>query len=271
MSFEDFFWGPDQGYFYRTFDKLKVDLKTIQNTRVLGILVIIFWLIIGLYYSGDGSLHYCYLTTWGGYFTLISLILNYIAAWDQRSNPGPVSGPMFYVWRTSVWFFELTLVFNVIITIIYWAFLTDDYSGDDPLRYWYGVFIHTMPLLFTMTDYLMQKWKFRSAHFLPMTITGVLYMFVNYEATIESGKPLYPIIVWDPIWESLLACLLVLGFMALVFAILKHLTNSITGTSIYKYQNNDSIVYISTKPVIYKSITPNLQDKMVLVPVDLMV
>ena len=110
MSFEDFFWGPGQGYFYRTFDKLKVDFRTVQNIRVLGILVITFWLIIGLYYSGDGSLHYCYLTTWGGYFTLISLILNYIAAWDQRSNPGPVSGPMFYVWRTSVWFFELTLV-----------------------------------------------------------------------------------------------------------------------------------------------------------------
>lgn len=207
MSFEEYFWGADQGYQYRRFDKLRVSYYTIQTFRLVGAAVILFWCFIGINFSGDGNAYLCFMTTWGGYFALFQLLLNFFAAHDQKHNPGEVSGWKFTIWRTSVWFTPLSLCFQVVITILYWAFLNAEDSKEIDWRHYYLIFIHSMPFTFTIIEFFMQKMWFRKQHYLATLIATLIYAPVNYIGCQLKGSPLYPILTWDPIWLSIIICI----------------------------------------------------------------
>ena len=152
------------------------------------------------------------------------MVLNYIAAYHQNIYPQHVSGIVFWVWRTAVWFFEMTLCFGVVITLIYWVFLSVEEEFALDWHHLYGIFIHILPLSCTLIDFYMQFWLFRSAHFFAIAIFATAYGFVNFIVTEETGEPLYPILVWDPIWESLLLCLAGLIVFAIIFAVAVYIT-----------------------------------------------
>mmetsp|Transcript_31026 Transcript_31026/g.27440 ORF Transcript_31026/g.27440 Transcript_31026/m.27440 type:complete len:266 (+) Transcript_31026:13-810(+) len=215
MNFEQFFWGEDQGHQYRRFDQLRVSYNTIQTFRIIAGAFLLFICTFGIFFSGDGEWYYFFLTIWGAHFALIQMPLDYHAAQDQRYNPGKVTGIKFKIWRMGVWFTPLSICFQIVITVIYWAFLDEDPS-DDIKRRLFLILIHTTPFIFVLIEFLMQKWLFRKEHFLATFIVAILYTPVNYFGSTWRGEPLYPIIIWDPVWLSLL----IFAGMALVLYLL---------------------------------------------------
>ena len=234
MSFEEYFWGPNQGKEYRRFNQLRVSYNTIHTFRIYTGIILLFMVLAGLKLSGDGGWYYYYMTIWGAHFAFFQMPLNYIAARDQRNRPGDVNGLMFTVWRTSVWFTPLTLTFQIIITFGYWVFLADKFEGDIA-QVLFDALVHILPLAFVTADFFMQRWWFRKQQVVATLAVGFLYVIVNYIGTIRKGEPIYYIIPWDPVWISILLCLF-LGFIFyLLFIGLVNLTKKINRAELNLY------------------------------------
>ena len=222
-SFEQFFWGSDEGYIYRRFNQLKVKYETIQSFREHAFAFLFLWMSYGFftYFPSEGIRHFWFMTTWGLYFTAFGILLNYFAAKDQQENPGKVTGYKFTLWRTAVLIYELWLPLNILITTIYWTLLFKPAEG---IRFWYLLWIHLFPLVFTLCEFRMQKWLFRAEHFIFVLGILIAYMIVNYTETKVSGKPLYPILPWDPFWKSFIVCALWGVFIAITYFSAWHIT-----------------------------------------------
>ena len=155
---------------------------------------------------------FIYMTTWGSYFCFFSLLLNFIATEDQKKHPGTVFGWEFWRWRNAVWLFEMTVSFDVMITIMYWGF-EYKYSPDRDLNFFYNTFIHIFPLVFNLFDLFAANWWFRLQHLITPFIVGITYGIFNFIYVDITGKPVYDILTWDPVWKSLL---LIVGIAVLV-------------------------------------------------------
>lgn len=163
---------------------------------------------------------FIYMTTWGAYFCFFSLLLNFIATEDQKKNPGAVTGWKFWIWRNAIWLFEMTLGFDVMITIMYWGFErkyspTRDFDFD----YYYNFFIHIFPLVFNLIDFLSSNWWFRLQHLITPFIVGITYGIFNYIYVDITGKPVYDILPWDPVWKSLLLIVFIAVLVSSTFYI----------------------------------------------------
>lgn len=210
MSWETFFWGDDQGYQLRRFTNTRVSYHNIQLYRYIAIGILTFSLILGFFYDKPFA-QFIYMTTWGSYFSFVSLIFNVVATDDQYKHPGRVDGIIFWRWRTAVWFHEMALSFDVMITIMYWGFVRSSQLDND-VYYYYDIFIHILPLVFNLIDFILVRWKFRLQHFVTLVIVGVLYGIFNFTYVKITGEVIYSILSWDPVWQSML---LIVGLAAL--------------------------------------------------------
>lgn len=222
MSWETFFWGKDQGYQYRRFSNIRVDYQNIVVYRWIAISIMTFWLIVGFFYDRPFG-QFIYMTTWGSYFSYIALILNKIATDDQINNPGETSGVMFRRWRIAVWWFEMALSFDVMITIMYWGFVRDHSTGHD-LNFYYDIFIHILPLVFNLIEFFLVRWKFRLQHFVPIVVVGIIYGTFNYLYVTITGRLIYDILNWDPVYISFLLIVGLFFLWLIVFYIFLRIT-----------------------------------------------
>lgn len=145
------------------------------------------------------------MTTWGSYIAPISMLLNYIAAQDQRSHPGEVSGTQFFIWRVTIWFTPLSLSFHILITLAYWLVIRDSME-EASMPDIYSIVIHIQPLVLTFIEFIMQLWLFRRQQFSITLGLGIIYAFVNYIGSKILGHPIYAVIRWDHFWTSVAIC-----------------------------------------------------------------
>ena len=172
-SFEAFFWGKNQGYSYRRFTSVKINLEILQTIRAVFMLILGTFLVLRFTY-GPPLEQFIYMTTWGSYFCFFSLLLNFIATEDQKKHSGTVFGWEFWRWRNAVWLFEMTVSFDVMITIMYWGF-EYKYTPDRDFNFYYNIFIHIFPLVFNLFDLFAANWWFRLQHLITPFIVGITY------------------------------------------------------------------------------------------------
>ena len=137
------------------------------------------------------------LTHWGAHLTYFSFVLSYYATEDQLKYPGRVSGLRFIIWRTAVWMFEVSLVFEIGITLVFWTML---YDPSYPMSWFVfeSICIHSLPIIMLTLDFLMQRWVFRYNHLSIMFMIGIPYLFLNYYWSVTHWT-IYPMLTWDDI------------------------------------------------------------------------
>jgi hypothetical protein len=196
MTLETFLWGDNQGYEYRTFDRTHLDFNFVQVVRDTMTLASLFLVILSWIRVGTDVV--IYLTFWGVHLTWFSLHLNRQAALDQKANPGKTSGFMFTRWRTAVILFQVTMALELVIPPLYFATLWETPVGrpwnlDDYL----GVINHSVPTIFLLIDFFLQKWIWRQTHVWVAVLAMLAYGLVNFGHTVILGYPPYEFLTWD--------------------------------------------------------------------------
>ena len=205
MSWETFLWGENNGYEYRTFNKLRLGYNTVQAFRDA------FWYInlILLLHSWYHHLQYTmlFMTQWGIHLTCIAQTLIHKSAEIQKKEPSEVSGSDFWIWRSAIIVYEVALIMECIIVLIYWPLLYKSRSWDIELVF--TVLNHSVPLAMLILDFIFQKWRFRFTHLSIVLLVGIAYLYVNYAWTVNNW-PVYSILTWDSSQSYILAFFIVL-------------------------------------------------------------
>ena len=205
MGYEEYIWGDNEGYKFRTFNRLNFSFEFVQTWRDFSSLVAFVMLIIT--YSVNGTFNLVFLTNWGLHFAFFSLVLNYQASNDQKQYPDKVTGLMFYKWRLAVLLFEVSVWIQVVITILFWSLLWKS-PKEYTFKEYFGILKHSLPWAFMLIEFLMQKWVFKIERIWIVIVTATLYMLVNFTYVKMTGFPIYPILPWNNIASVILKLLL---------------------------------------------------------------
>ena len=136
-----------------------------------------------------------FFTNWTLCATLIMLCLSLILhATEEKSHYILLLGLHHFL-------FEITSIMNLITTSVYWSLLheetmlTPEYR-DFPDRQVHTYFVHLVPLLFFVLNFLISDVVMKARHILLFMPLLVVYVYMNYLDTIKSGEVLYSIFDW---------------------------------------------------------------------------
>jgi hypothetical protein len=96
------------------------------------------------------------------------------------------------IWKYRVFFYETSIIMNWIITIYYWALLTDWCNIFDKVNCFRGFIDHLIPFILTMIDFSTNAVPIKGSHFILTLVLATIYLIFNYISTIVGGKPIYP-------------------------------------------------------------------------------
>ena len=184
-----------------------------QFLRYLYIPILLSFACLGWLSAGP----YCLLffSEIGIHVSLISVILNTIATSHQVSNPEKVSGYKFFVWRTAVIVYEVNMVFNFMITLIFWTVLwwhPTEWSWID----YYMAIIHIVPFSVPCQEFVIQRWSFRYNHFVVILMLATFYLALSYYWA-KTHWPIYAFLSWEDIGTWIFAFIvLFFGYLSFV-------------------------------------------------------
>ena len=209
MSFEEYFWGNNEGYEYRRFTYTK-NIKDMQDFRMFSAAVITILNMYGTYMH-EGIPTFKFLTSWGAYFVMFSFIFIYIATIDQIEHPRKIEGWRFTLWRVTIILMEISVTVQTLIVLIFWSLL---YHPHQPitLNYIYTHLIHSLPYIFILIEFYKCQWVFRWSHIIFVWAFMIFYLFLNLAVTVYTGKPVYPIMTWN----DMLTVVIIISFSVLI-------------------------------------------------------
>lgn len=145
-----------------------------------------------------GVVTYCFFTNWGLIISMISML--------QMSLCTAQSS--FYIRAYAHLTFTLSVIFQTVITIVYWAVLHTfvlhlrDIGEKDDYYVNLMIVLHLFPIFSTIYVYVMTpKLIFNPGHSSLMLPITCIYLVFNYVGGIIRGKYLYPFLTWED-WKS---------------------------------------------------------------------
>jgi len=123
------------------------------------------------------------------------------------------------VWKWGIFFYEISLTFEIIITLFFWAVLFPLMKSKSAWTF----IDHISPILILTIDYCLNRIPFSLRH-LPLSM-GILliYGIVNMTYTLVTHKPIYPPLNFHDFMSFVWAVVLV-GLEAAGFLGMYHLT-----------------------------------------------
>ena len=113
-------------------------------------------------------------------------------------------------WKYYLVFFQIALLSEVVITVIYWAFLA---RPKHELAY--KVCQHIIPLISLTIEFCLMATPVKMRHFLPSTTTGILYLVANFTFS-KISKPVYKLTWKDANTAIFLGVALILYIITLL-------------------------------------------------------
>ena len=107
--------------------------------------------------------------------------------WSNDTSP-------FCLWKWCVFFYELTVVTETLIFVLYWTMLFPfkDFTNA-PLDTILQAYIdHLVPFAMIVTDCLVNRLTFKRTHLWFIVIQLTLYLIDNFTVSLLMGKPVYP-------------------------------------------------------------------------------
>jgi hypothetical protein len=104
------------------------------------------------------------------------------------------------LWKVGVFFFVMTLTFEVVITIIFWTALYSPPSPDEStFNKAKGAMDHSMPLLMLLIDFFLNAMIINPYQIIWTILIMVAYGLENLIIVLGTGFIIYPILEWDSI------------------------------------------------------------------------
>ena len=97
--------------------------------------------------------------------------------------------------------FTLSLLFNIIVMSVYWPLIHSvnmqkpEYQYPLP-QYYISYLIHTVPFAASVYNFCTVDAVLKPNHIIAVLPLEAAFLFINYNATIASGKPLYWFLDW---------------------------------------------------------------------------
>ena len=95
--------------------------------------------------------------------------------------------------------FELTIAFEGVITVVYWAFLhsfAQKLLGTNILAILANHMMHTVPFALLCIEFVFNSIPFHVWHWIIGVIILLIYALVNFSFVWITGKTVYPIMKW---------------------------------------------------------------------------
>lgn len=108
--------------------------------------------------------------------------------------------------------FQMGLVMNLLVVVIYWCFIRD-FSNFEGIQLVHLITVHLFPALAFLFNWHLTDVVLFDGHNKGLLVLGLIYMCVNAEMTIATGKPLY----WFLTWEDYKSPLICLSFIAATY------------------------------------------------------
>ncbi|OMJ78631.1 hypothetical protein SteCoe_21508 [Stentor coeruleus] len=145
-------------------------LKIIRTTAAL-----ILTLVLSIFLLPKGFRIYKYLTVWAFIFTtcyFLLMLLGYL-----YTN----------IYKILPWYFCILWGLNWAVTIIYWPII----FVNDPTELHEKIMFHSLPLIFTILEFLFNKAKFERKFFMPCIYVIICYSVFYIIYVIVKEKAIY--------------------------------------------------------------------------------
>mmetsp|Transcript_18641 Transcript_18641/g.17727 ORF Transcript_18641/g.17727 Transcript_18641/m.17727 type:complete len:145 (+) Transcript_18641:318-752(+) len=96
--------------------------------------------------------------------------------------------------------FELSLILNIVITVVYWSLLHEElvlFYADDDLRFFQVCVVHLLPLCCSIINLFITDIVFIQSHAYYLLYVAVVYSAVNFVSTKMKGEPVYSFLTWE--------------------------------------------------------------------------
>jgi hypothetical protein len=188
---------------------------------------------VSAFEKGFGSYRdFYFLTNWGLWLTFFTFLVSLYS-----TTPVPNKGCLvlksyrnspFHGWKWFTVLFELSLVLEVCITVIYWTLLHPNlfHSNDHIIKKFSLICDHTLPLMGLIIEYCVSNQPIVRHHFVVVMAVTIAYMVVNLYATLIWRAPYENInlLEVDGLIKIVICLVFLIGvYLALVFITKKKL------------------------------------------------
>lgn len=120
-----------------------------------------------------------------------------------------------HMWKVCNHWSQMTLLFEIVITIGFWSFVYDAPNEPTRARTVCLYMDHSVPFILLFTDFLLNRVYFE-LHSMWINIVFLsLYGMVNLAFTKITGNAVYPVVTWDSAYADLVAFSMIPVFMLL--------------------------------------------------------
>ena len=172
-------------------------VKTQSLMRTIFVGALLFITIGGFIYNP----HVAYAVTftlWGMYATIFTFILLIIHTMRKEE-----ALERSHTFLSNLWviMFTLSLVWEIIITIVFWSLLYHEFHPFSSFGAFWNHGFHILPVLFLLIDYFTNEWRLQHKHIWISLSASFVYAVFNAALVLISGRVIYPILTWKD-WQS---------------------------------------------------------------------
>uniref|UniRef100_A0A0G4FL68 Uncharacterized protein n=1 Tax=Chromera velia CCMP2878 TaxID=1169474 RepID=A0A0G4FL68_9ALVE len=147
--------------------------------------------------------------------------------WNRHSSK---PSPFWAYWHTAgVVVFQLALVAEVCIVILYWTLLWPMVArrmGDWTQELIQNLQVHGVGLIYTIYEFFENRLPMYKRHAAISIALGILYVTVNFAVTVDWGTPVYPVLTWED-WQSGVVVLMAAVLMTSVHLLTAYLRQAL--------------------------------------------
>ena len=81
--------------------------------------------------------------------------------------------------------------------------------------------VHIIPGLTTFLNFALLDVRFKAGHSKPLIFVSLIYGFINYYITKQTGKPVYDFLHWEDYTSHVIWLLMILVFLACYMTLVK--------------------------------------------------
>jgi len=176
--------------------------------RVIEVLLLVFNWIVLICASENIIDEFKYLTIWGMFVTLISVVMSFWFCKDAEEkvlleNPNKFLS----LWKWYIFFFELAMSFEVVIAPYFWAFLWSVWDDTKGIEYLNLILCHSISIAILALEFLcINALPISLRHYSVIFALCVLYMIDNIIVCKVTGKDVYPGMSWNSVAGCLMPC-----------------------------------------------------------------
>lgn len=205
------------------YDQLRKPIYKLYKTqlifRCISLIILLFWF-ISEFIVKENAYQLVAFTIWGLIASILSFMLLILHSYNRKRKKTWYHQ---WLWRTALLLFETAIVWEIVITIVFWSILYKDvksfiFGGIDDFNMHFD---HIFPVVFLLIEFSTNKYLFRLQHWIIVVFLGSIYAAFNWVYVLTTGKRIYPILTWKDAMTAVWVVALFFGMILTFFILYK--------------------------------------------------